>query len=137
MSGRLPATADEVRQGGNDGLSPHAEPAAQIVPERDAVLGAGLGKSQEGIAAIAAEIAAGSSADLTAGDLAAEVVLGARGVLRGFPAVPEPSATRPCWHAAAPADDPTSQSRCGGGRCDRTVPVASDGGADWGWRGKP
>jgi len=45
------------------------------------MLGAGLGKSEEGIATITPAIAACSGADLTAGDLAADVIFGAVGVL--------------------------------------------------------
>ena len=46
-----------------------------------------LAEAEEGIAAIATEIAAGSGADLAAGDLAADVVLGAIGVQRRLGAV--------------------------------------------------
>ena len=56
------------------------EPAAEIVPEGDPQLGASLGQSEEGITAVAANIAAGSPADVAFGDLAAAVVLRALGV---------------------------------------------------------
>ena len=46
------------------------EAAAEIVPECDAELAAGLGKSEERIATIAATVAACSGADLAAGNLA-------------------------------------------------------------------
>ena len=39
-------------------LALHAQAAAEIVPERNAMLGAGLGKAKEGIAAIASGVAA-------------------------------------------------------------------------------
>jgi hypothetical protein len=58
----------------------NAEPAAEIIPKRHAALGAGFGKSEESIAAIAPIIAAGSGAELAAGDVAADVVLGAIGM---------------------------------------------------------
>ena len=57
----MAAAADEVGQGRNEALPCHPKPAAEIVPERDAELGAGLGKAEEGIAAIATEVTAGSS----------------------------------------------------------------------------
>ena len=60
-----------------------AEPAAEIIPERHAELGAGLGEAEESIAAITAEIAACSGTDLPAGNLASNVVFGAVGVKRG------------------------------------------------------
>jgi len=47
-----------------------------MVPERHTVLGAGLGKSHEGTAAIASGVAARSCVDLVAGHLKADVVLG-------------------------------------------------------------
>ena len=60
------------------------EPAAEIVPERHAVPGAGLGKAQEGIAAISTQVAACPGADLAACDLAADIVLRTIGVQRDF-----------------------------------------------------
>jgi hypothetical protein len=56
------------------------EPAAEIVPEGDPQLGASLGQSEEGITAVAANIAAGSPADVAFGHLATAVVLRAIGV---------------------------------------------------------
>src|SRR3954452_6253936 len=81
-SGRLAATADQVRQVGNERLACHVEPAAQVIPERDALLGTGLGQTEKSIAAIASDLAAGAGTDLAAGDVAADVVLGAIGVQR-------------------------------------------------------
>src|SRR3954452_3762565 len=81
-SGRLAATADQVRQGGDERLACHVEPAAQVIPERDALLGTGLGQTEKSIAAIASDLAAGAGTDLAAGDVAADVVLGAIGVQR-------------------------------------------------------
>ena len=79
-SGGLPTATDEARQGRNDRLTGDAKPAAEIIPERHAVLDAGLGETEEGIAAIAADVASSSGADLAAGHLATDVVLGAVGV---------------------------------------------------------
>src|SRR4051794_41604526 len=45
----------------------HLEPAAQIIPDRDAEFVAGLGEAQESITAVAADIAARPGTDLTAG----------------------------------------------------------------------
>ena len=57
---------------------------SQIVPEGDAELGAGLGETEEGIAAVAPGIAAGAAADLALGDVAADVVLRTVGVQRAL-----------------------------------------------------
>ena len=61
-----------------------AEPGAEIVPERDAELPAGLAEAQEGVAAVASDVGLGSAADLALGHLAADVVLRAVGVQRNF-----------------------------------------------------
>src|SRR3954452_19468842 len=53
----------------------HLEPAAQIIPDRDAEFVAGLGEAQESITAVAADLAARPGTDLTAGDVAADIVL--------------------------------------------------------------
>jgi hypothetical protein len=53
----------------DDGVPRDLEPAAQIIPDRDAKLVAGLGEAQKSIAAIAADIASCSGADLPAYDL--------------------------------------------------------------------
>src|SRR6202451_2482505 len=56
------------------------EACAEVVPEFDAVLAAGLQEAEKAVAAIAAGATAGSAADLALGDLATNVVLGAVGV---------------------------------------------------------
>src|SRR4051794_41333666 len=84
-SGRLAATADQVRQVGNERLACQVELAAQVIPERDALLGTGLGQTEKSIAAIASGLAAGAGTDLAAGGVAAGVVLWAIGVPRGLP----------------------------------------------------
>jgi hypothetical protein len=61
-----------------------AQTAAQIIPERKAMLGTSLGKPKEGIPAIAPEVAASSCAELAAGHLTADVVLGAIDMQRDF-----------------------------------------------------
>ena len=71
---------DEVGEVGNLAVRRGIESIAEIVPEEDAELAAGLGEAEEGIAAIASGVAAGSAAELSPGDLAADVVLGAVGV---------------------------------------------------------
>src|SRR3954453_964613 len=84
ISGGLAPTADEIRQGWNEALTGDTEPAAQIIPETHAELGAGLGKTQESIAAIAAKIATRSGADFAAGYVGADIVLGTIGMQRYF-----------------------------------------------------
>src|SRR5919112_423878 len=78
----LAAAADQVRQARDQRLPRHVEPAAQVIPERDGVLGAGLGETEKGIAAFTAGITAGSGTDLAADHLAADVVFRAVGVQR-------------------------------------------------------
>ena len=56
--------------------------------------GTGLGQAKEGIAAIAAEIAACAGADLAACDLAADVVLGAIGMQRHRGMIQHPQQVR-------------------------------------------
>jgi hypothetical protein len=58
----------------------HLEPRAEIVPDGDFEFCAGLDETEEGVAAVAAGIASGASADLTPGDLTADVVLRPVGV---------------------------------------------------------
>jgi hypothetical protein len=65
-------------------LARNAKAATQIRPECDAMLGAGLGKPEEGIPAIAPCVAASCRTDLAAGELAADVVLSAIGMQRDF-----------------------------------------------------
>jgi hypothetical protein len=76
-SGGLATAPDKLGQRRNERLAGDAQTAAQIIPERHGVLCTGLGKAEEGITAIASGVTAGSAADLAAGDLAADVVLGA------------------------------------------------------------
>src|SRR5947209_18385579 len=83
LSGGLAALADEIRQVWDGRLAGDAEPGSEIVPEAEAELGAGLGEAEEGVAAVAARVAASATADLSAGDLGADVVLRAVGVQRG------------------------------------------------------
>ncbi len=66
------------------GLAGDGESGAEIVPERDAELGAGFGEAEEGVAAIASGVAACSAADFSLDDLAADVVLRAVGVEGNF-----------------------------------------------------
>ena len=61
---------------------------AEIVPERDFELGAGLGQTEEGVSTVANDIAARAAADLSAGDVAADAVE-ARGLGAGLP-IPQP-----------------------------------------------
>src|ERR1700704_2020247 len=65
--------SDELREVGDGWVAGDDEPGAEVVPERDAELGAGLGEAEEGIAAVAAGIAARAAADLAFGHLAADV----------------------------------------------------------------
>src|ERR1700731_2951141 len=71
--------SDELREVGDGWVAGDDEPGAEVVPERDAELGAGLGEAEEGIAAVAAGIAARAAADLAFGHLAADVVFRAIG----------------------------------------------------------
>ena len=67
-SGWLAATSDETWQVRNDALTGNLEPTAEVIPECYAELSAGLGEAEDGIATVAAIIAACSGADLAAGD---------------------------------------------------------------------
>ena len=80
-------TSDEVWQGRDSWLAWDAEPGAEIVPEAEAELAAGLEQAEEGVAAVAAGVAAGAGADLAPGDLGADVILRAVGVQRDLGAV--------------------------------------------------
>ena len=55
----------------------NCETTAEIVPKRQAKLGACFAKSEEGITTVAAEIATGPRTDLSPCDQAADVVFGA------------------------------------------------------------
>src|SRR5277367_6111279 len=68
----------------NDNVSGHPEPAAQIVPDRDAELVAGLGEAQKCVATIATDIAPCPGTDLPPRDIATDIVLRAVGVERYF-----------------------------------------------------
>src|SRR5258708_4438342 len=68
----------------NDRVSRYLERAAQVVPDRDAELVAGLNETEESIATIPANVASRPGADLTPRDVAANVVLRAVGVERYF-----------------------------------------------------
>src|SRR3984957_8268156 len=68
----------------NQPVPGHLQPAAQIIPHRYAELVASLGEAQKRIAAIAADIAAGSGADLPPGDVTTDVIFGTVGVQRCF-----------------------------------------------------
>lgn len=74
--------ADEIGEFGHVGSLGDVEPVAEIVPEADAELGAGVHQTEECIAAIAAGAAVGTAADLALDDLAADVALRAVGVQR-------------------------------------------------------
>src|SRR3954451_25306523 len=81
-SNGLAAAADQVRQIGNERLLRHVELAAEVIPERNGVLGTGLCETEKSIAAIASGQAVGSGADFAVDHLAADVVLRAIGVQR-------------------------------------------------------
>ena len=82
MSGWRCATADDVRQVRDIGAGEDTEPGAKIIPKADAELAAGLGEAEESVAAVATSVAAGAAADVTLGNLAADVVFRAIGVQR-------------------------------------------------------
>jgi hypothetical protein len=73
-------------QGGKrrDGGAWEVEPCAEVIPEADAVLGAGLGEAEEGVSCVATEIAAGAARDFAPRDVTRDVVLGAVGMQRNF-----------------------------------------------------
>jgi hypothetical protein len=79
--------ADEVWEIGHVGMVWGGETVAEIVPEGNAELRAGLCETQKCIAAIASGVAAGATADVAPGDLAADIVLGVVGVQRDLWAV--------------------------------------------------
>ena len=78
----MAAAADEVWKVRNGGTAQDTEPGAEEVPEGDAELPAGFGEPEKGVAAVAADVAVGSAADLSLGYLAADVVFRAVGVQR-------------------------------------------------------
>src|SRR5208337_4679513 len=81
-SGGLAAAADEVGEAGHRRGAGGTEPGAEIVPEREAELLAGLAEAEEGVAAVAAGVGLGAAADLAFGHLAADVILRTVGVQR-------------------------------------------------------
>src|SRR5690349_6588057 len=78
---RSGAPSNEVRQMSNP-AGRDAEAIAEIGPEGDGVLLAGLLQRQEGIAASSAVLAAGAAADLAHGHRVADILLRAVGVER-------------------------------------------------------
>ena len=80
------ALADELWEIGNRAAG-SGEARAEIIPKGDAVLVAGLDQRQEGIAAVASDVAAGSAADLALGDEGTDVVFGAVGMERDLRAI--------------------------------------------------
>jgi hypothetical protein len=83
-SGGQSAAADEVWKLPDGRTAADAEPGAKIIPEGDAELPACLGEPEECIAAVATDIAVGSAADVTFGDLATDAVFRAICVQRNF-----------------------------------------------------
>jgi len=69
---RLRPCGDELGQGGNAWLIRSREPAAEVVTERDALLSTGLRQPEEGVPAVAAEVAACAAADLSSGNMASK-----------------------------------------------------------------
>ncbi len=86
-SGGPEAPSDVSIERLDDNVSGPREPAAQISPDRDAELVAGLGQARNRIAAVAAGIAAGSGTDLPPRDVAADIVFRPVGVQRRLRAV--------------------------------------------------
>jgi hypothetical protein len=67
---------------GEDQFGQDRQSCTEVVPERDFEFGAGLDDAEEGVTAIAADIAAGTAAELAPGHVAADVVLRSVGVQR-------------------------------------------------------
>ena len=76
----MAAAPDDIWQERYSGLPGNAETAAEIIPKRDAQLGAGLGEPEEAIATVSPDITAGAAADLALGHVAADVALGTVGM---------------------------------------------------------
>src|SRR5215212_8030169 len=83
-------TLDELGQVRDRELLRDGEPRPEIVPEAETELGTGLGQAEEGIPAIASDVAAGSAAHLAPGHLGADVVLRSVGVQRDLGMVEHP-----------------------------------------------
>jgi hypothetical protein len=73
-SGRACRGTDDIGQEGNGFRAWYGESVAEIIPECDFELGASLEKTEEGVAAVATDIAAGAAAELASGDVTADVV---------------------------------------------------------------
>src|ERR1700757_57912 len=58
----------------------HGKPRAEVIPESDAELRAGLVEAEKGVAAVATNVTSGAATDLSLGDLAADIVLRSIGV---------------------------------------------------------
>src|SRR3954470_8368653 len=86
-SSRLAAASDNLGEARNRRRGGHVEPSAEVVPERDPELAAGLGEAEEGIATVTTEVGFGATADMAFGHLAADVVLRSVGVQRDLRAV--------------------------------------------------
>ena len=71
------AAPDQLGQRRHGSLTGNVEAAAEIVPERDALFGAGLEQPEEGIATIPPDIAAGAAANFFLCDVAPDFALGA------------------------------------------------------------
>jgi hypothetical protein len=82
------------------------EPSAEVVPDRDPELAAGLAEAEEGIATVTTEVGSGATADMALGHLAADVVLRAVGVQRDLGRGSDQGHTRSRVDAAG-ADDGT------------------------------
>lgn len=101
----------------------HLEPAAQIVPDGDARLVAGPGKTEESIAAVTSDAAACHGTELPPRDVTPDIVLGSVGVerdlrlfehyqqlgsvadFRGGRAIPDDRRT--CWRSGIPGRSPS------------------------------
>jgi hypothetical protein len=75
---------DDCRQIWDLRLTWHGKSRAEVIPESDAELRAILIEAEKGVAAVATNIASGAAADLSLGDLAADIVLRCIGVQRNF-----------------------------------------------------
>src|SRR5271163_1462522 len=84
---------------------------AEVVPKFDAVLAAGLQEAEEGVAAVAADVGAGSAADLALGERGNGRRSRSRWCAAGYRVFRAPSAIRSCWRAGGSADDREWRSR--------------------------
>src|SRR5450755_3654649 len=83
-SGGTDTHSDVMVEWFDDRVPGDFEPAAQIIPDLDAELVAGLDETEESIAAVPADVGPCASADLAPRDLTANVVFRAVGVKRDF-----------------------------------------------------